>query len=67
LAAVKTLVFEERSLSAQRLLDALDTNFEQDEVLRRKLFDEAPKVGNDDARADAMLVKIFGSSEKCES
>ena len=68
LAAVKAFVFDERSLSSQRLLGALDTNFEQGEVLRRKLFDEAPKVGNDDARADAMLVKIFDLfADACES
>jgi pyruvate-formate lyase len=59
LAAVKALVFDERSLSAQSLLDALATNFAHDERLRRRLFDESPKVGNDDGRADAMLVKLF--------
>jgi len=59
LAAVKTLVFEERSLSSQCLLDALATDFEQHEMLRRRLFDDTPKVGNNDPRADAMLVKLF--------
>jgi formate C-acetyltransferase len=68
LAAVKTLVFEEHGLSAQRLLDALATNFEHDEILRRKLFEAAPKVGNDDGRADAMLVKLFDLfADACES
>jgi formate C-acetyltransferase len=68
LAAVKTLVFEERGLSSQCLLNALDTNFEHDEMLRRRLFDEAPKVGNDDGRADAMLVKLFDLfADACES
>ena len=51
LAAVKHFVFDERSMSAQSLLNALNTNFEQDETLRRRLFDEAPKVGNHDPRA----------------
>ena len=68
LAAVKTLVFEERSLSPQSLLAALAANFENDETLRRRLSDEAPKVGNDDARADAMLVKLFDLfADACES
>jgi len=68
LAAVKTFVFEARSVSPQRLLDALNSNFDQDEALRRNLFDEGPKVGNDDARADAMLVRLFDLfSEACES
>jgi formate C-acetyltransferase len=68
LAAVKTLVFDERSLSPQSLLAALAANFENDETLRRRLSDEAPKVGNDDARADAMLVKLFDLfADACES
>jgi len=68
LAAVKTFVFEERGVSAQRMLDALATNFEHDELLRRRLFDHAPKVGNDDPRADTMLVKLFDLfAEACES
>jgi formate C-acetyltransferase len=68
LAAVKTLVFDEHSLSSQCLLDALATNFAHDEILRRRLFDEPPKVGNDDGRADAMLVKLFDLfADACES
>jgi formate C-acetyltransferase len=68
LAAVKTLVFEEQSVSSQSLLAALITNFEQAEALRRKLFDEAPKVGNDDARADGLLAKLFDLfADACES
>ncbi|HEV2328869.1 MAG TPA: pyruvate formate lyase family protein [Verrucomicrobiae bacterium] len=59
LAALKTLVFDGQSVSSQCLLDALNTNFESDEELRRRLFDEAPKVGNNDPRADTMLVKLF--------
>ena len=68
LAAVKTLVFEEQSVSSQSLLAALITNFEQAEALQRKLFDEAPKVGNDDARADGLLAKLFDLfADACES
>jgi len=68
LAAVKTFVFDECSLSPQRLLDALDTNFDHDEALRRRLLDEAPKVGNDDACADAMLVELFNRfADACEA
>jgi len=68
LAAVKTFVFDECSLSAQRLVAALDTNFEQDEPLRKKLFEEAPKVGNDDGCADALLVRLFDLfADACES
>jgi formate C-acetyltransferase len=59
LAAVKTLLFDERRISAERLLQALDTNFATDEPLLRELREQAPKVGNNDDRADTLLVKLF--------
>lgn len=59
LAAVKSLVFEEKRLPPKRLLRALETDFNEDEPLRQKLREHAPKVGNHDDRADAMLVKLF--------
>ncbi len=59
LAAVKKLVFEKQSVPATRLLDALATNFEKDEPLRQLLREKAPKVGNNDEDADAMLVRLF--------
>ncbi len=58
LAAVKTLVFDEQRLAPARLLRALETNFAEDESLRRELREQA-KVGNHDDRADAWLVKLF--------
>jgi len=59
LAAVKTLIFDENRISAERLLRALETNFITDEPLRQELREHAPKVGNHDDRADALLVKLF--------
>jgi formate C-acetyltransferase len=59
LAAVQTLVFEEQRLSPRRLLLALDRDFSADEPLLRELRERAPKVGNHDDRADALLVKLF--------
>jgi len=59
LAAVKQFVYDEHSLSAGELLTALQTNFEGCEPLRRKLDEEAPKVGSNDERADAFLVTLF--------
>lgn len=46
LAAVKKLVFEEKSLSMAELLEALHSNFEGKEELRHMLLG-APKYGND--------------------
>jgi len=59
LAAVKTLVLDEKSLAPERLLRALDANFDGDETLRGELLEKAPKVGNNDNRADAMLATLF--------
>jgi len=47
LAALKTLVFENRTVAKDRLLAALRTGFAQDETLRQILLNKAPKYGND--------------------
>ncbi len=59
LAAVKRFVFDEKSVSGNELLAALDANFEGFEPLRKKLGDEAPKVGANTDEADALLVRLF--------
>ena len=59
LAAVKTLVLDQKVIPADRLLRALDTNFVEDEALRLQLRNDGPKVGNHDDRVDALLVKLF--------
>lgn len=46
LAAVRQFVFEEKSISAKELLEACDNDFD-DEVLRQRLLNKAPKYGND--------------------
>ncbi|MBI5383533.1 MAG: pyruvate formate-lyase [Verrucomicrobia bacterium] len=68
LAAVKRFVFDEQSVSARGLLDAIATNYEQDEPLQKLLAEEGPKVGNNDDRADAMLVRLFDLfADACEA
>jgi formate C-acetyltransferase len=68
LAAVKTLVFDEKSVSADKLLEALSTNFGHDEALRKCLCEQAPKVGNNDPRADVWLAKLFDLfADACDS
>lgn len=61
LAAIKQLVFDDKAITAQELLDNLKNNFEN-EVLRQTLLNKAPKYGNDDDRVDvfaAEYVKYF--------
>lgn len=58
LAVVKKLVFEERRIAAQRLVDALERDFEGDEELRQICLNHAPKYGNDDPDVDAIAAEI---------
>lgn len=46
LVAIRTLVFEEKSLTMGELREALATNFRSHEALRRRLM-SAPRFGND--------------------
>ncbi|MDR3552694.1 MAG: pyruvate formate lyase family protein, partial [Clostridia bacterium] len=59
LAAVKKYVFDEKTVSADDLISALDSNFEGHEQLWRKLRYEAPKMGNHDDYADEIAAKVI--------
>ena len=59
LAAVKTLVLDEKKITPDQLFHGLDTNFADNEPLRILLQESGPKVGNNDDRADALLAKLF--------
>ncbi|NOY79938.1 MAG: pyruvate formate-lyase [Kiritimatiellaeota bacterium] len=67
LAAVKHFVFDRGELEPSELVDALITNYDGREDMRRRLAREGPKVGNNDDRADAFLVKLFDFlADACE-
>ena len=57
LAAVKQMVYDDKKIEPERLLHALKTNFEEDEVLRTMLLNKVPKYGNDVDWVDAMGTK----------
>jgi formate C-acetyltransferase len=59
LAAIKTLVFDERRIALEDLLAALHDNFASAEPLRQRLLNKVPKYGNDDDRADAIMKQCF--------
>lgn len=54
LAAVKEYVYDQKTVTAERLLQALDTDFADDPELLHLLRYEAPKMGCDDDRADSL-------------
>ncbi len=57
LLAIKKLVFDEKVISKEDLLNALDANFEGYDNLRN-ILKNAPKYGNDDNDADEMLTRV---------
>jgi len=65
LSVVKKLVYEERKISIEELVEALKSNFQGNEKLRRMLINKVPKYGNDNDYADeiAREVSVFWSRE----
>ncbi len=59
LAAIKKLVFEEKSITMSQLIDALDHNFEGQEYLRQTLMNRAPKFGNDEDYVDLLANEVL--------
>jgi formate C-acetyltransferase len=58
----------EHSLTAADLLSALENDFEGHQALRRRLADDGPKVGWNDERTDAQLVRLFDAfADACEA
>jgi len=54
LAALKTLVYDEKIVGRRELHEALVANFENAELLRLRLLNKAPKYGNDVEWVDAI-------------
>lgn len=61
LAAIKRLVYEDKSVTKEELRAALGTDFagKDGETLRLKLLNKAPKYGNDDDYVDSITVESY--------
>lgn len=59
LAAIKKLVFEEKTIPMPQLIEALDRNFEGQEYLRQTLIHRAPKFGNDEDYVDRLANELL--------
>ena len=57
LTAIKKMVFDDKLISADTLIAALDANFVGYEK-EHKLLKDCPKYGNDDAYADGVMVEL---------
>ena len=62
LSAIRTHVFEKRTVTMAALVEALDRNWDGHELLRETLVNKTPHYGNDDDQADelaALTQRIF--------
>jgi formate C-acetyltransferase len=59
LAAIQAVVFDQRRISLESLVAALDADFAGQEPLRQRLVHKPPKYGNDDDRADRIMRRVF--------
>jgi len=59
LAAVKYHVYDRKAISVEELLEAMRSDFDGREPLRRMLANKTPAYGNDDAYADELAERAF--------
>ncbi len=59
MTAIQQHVFEEKTFKMEILLQALENNFEGAERLRQVLLNKTSRYGNDDDRADHVMVRLF--------
>ncbi|MHB8579268.1 MAG: pyruvate formate lyase family protein [Ignavibacteriaceae bacterium] len=57
LTAIKELVYEKKTISQNELINAVDSNFEGYNKIHKLLLN-SPKYGNDNDKADKMLLKV---------
>lgn len=59
LAAIKKYVYEEKQITKEQMIKAVDENFENDPELLHILRYEAPKLGNNDDSTDSICVELL--------
>ena len=59
LSALRTHVFEHKTMKLEKMLEILDADFAGFERERLTLLNKTPRYGNDDDSADDLLVRVF--------
>jgi pyruvate formate-lyase/glycerol dehydratase family glycyl radical enzyme len=59
LSAIRTNVLESDGLTMGDLLGVLSTDFDGAEAIRLRLVNKTPRYGNDDDRADGIMMRVF--------
>jgi formate C-acetyltransferase len=59
LAALKKHVFEDKTFSMKRLLNAVASDFAGEEFLRQTIINKTPFFGNDDDYADDIALQVY--------
>ena len=59
LAAIRKVVYEEKLVTLEKLVNALRNNWRGEERLRQYCLNKAPKYGNDDDKVDAIGVRLL--------
>lgn len=58
LTMIRRYVYEKQEITLERLVAVLDSNFEGEELLRRRLLADREKYGNNKERPDALAVDV---------
>ena len=59
LSTLKKHVFEDRTFTMNTILNAIDNNFEGEEILRQTILNNTPFYGNDDNYADNIALQVY--------
>lgn len=59
LNALKSIVYEERRLTLDELIEVLENDFKNNEVLQSRLINKYAKFGNDDFKVDSIASKYL--------
>ena len=58
-SALEHHVFDNGAMTMSELIEAIDSDFDGRETLRQRLLNKTPRYGNDDDRADDIMVRCF--------